>query len=321
MNFTDYKYYLFLLSDAVSIVVPVYNSSGFLHKLIDAIERERIVQQWELELILVDDGSRDNSFEVIRVLAEKYAYIKGVKLARNFGHQIAVRTGLERVTNEFVAIIDDDLQDPPSLLAGFIEHLKNGFDVVYGVRKKRKEGFLKRLSYAGFYRLLKRVSEIEVPLDSGDFCVMRRQVVQNMLLLSEQHPFLRGMRSWVGFKQIGVEYERNSRIAGESGYTFKKLMKIAFDGIFSFSNVPIKLITLLGWFGFVFASAYSTYILICYAFNGIPVKGFTSIVILLSLFSSLILICLGIIGEYIIRIYDEVRKRPHSVISDTVNLS
>lgn len=308
------------MSKNISIVVPVYNSSAFIHKLIEAIETEKNINNWDLELILVDDGSRDNSYKRIEEFAATYKYIKGIKLSKNFGHQIAVKTGLSHCTKNYVAIIDDDLQDPPNLLPHFFSFLEKGYDVAYGVRKKRKESFLKRISYNSFYRILRKMSEIDIPIDSGDFCVMKIHVVKNMLRLQEQNPFLRGIRAWVGFKQIGVEYERSARFDGQSGYTLKKLLKIAMDGIFSFSVAPIRLITILGFVGLIFAFTYSVYVTIQKFFNGISEQGFATLVILISFFSSLILICLGVIGEYIVRIYDEVRNRPYVVIEKTINV-
>jgi len=304
----------------ISIVVPIYNSAAFMHKLLEAIEIERIKNQWSLELVLVDDGSRDNSYGKIESLALQYPYIKGIKLSKNFGHQIAVKTGLSHTTGDYIAIIDDDLQDPPSLLPHFFSFLDQGYDVAYGVRKKRKESFIKRLAYSSFYRILKSMSDIYIPIDSGDFCVMSRRITDNMLRLNEQNPFLRGIRAWVGFKQIGVEYERHARLDGQSGYTLKKLLKIALDGIFSFSSFPIRVITILGIIGLLFAVGYTVNTVIGYFSSGSPVKGFPTLAILISFFSSLTLICLGIIGEYIVRIYDEVRQRPYVVIEKTVNL-
>jgi glycosyltransferase involved in cell wall biosynthesis len=304
----------------LSIVVPVYNSYEFLHLLLESIDLEKCKNNWKLEVILVDDGSKDSSFEKIVELAQKYTYIKGLKLSRNFGHQLAVRTGFEYCTGDYIAVIDDDLQDPPFLLNSFINYLKDGYDVVYGVRKKRKEGLIKKMSYHLFYRLLDLMSHTKIPLDSGDFCVMKKVVLDNMLKFPEKNPYLRGIRAWVGFNQIGVEYERNSRVAGDSGYSISKLFQIAFNGIFSFSNLPLKLITMSGTFGLISAILYVIYILYKYYFLGIEVKGFVSLAILISFFSSLILICLGIVGEYIARIYEEVRNRPHSVICQSVNI-
>lgn len=291
-----------------------------MHRLMDAIDQQKKESGWNLEVVLVDDGSRDQSFDRITELAQKYEYIRGIKLARNFGHQAAVKTGLTYCTGEYVAIIDDDLQDPPSLLPRFFQKLDEGYDVAYGVRQKRKESLIKKLSYNSFYRVLKRLSDTDIPLDSGDFCVMKRQVVENMLKLQEKNPFLRGIRAWVGFKQVGVEYERHARLEGESGYTLRKLMKIALDGIFSFSSVPIRLITFLGIIGLSFAFFYSALVVYGYFVHHLALKGFATLVIIISFFSSILLISLGIIGEYIVRIYDEVRDRPFSVIDKTVNL-
>ena len=298
----------------ISIVIPVYNSSNIMPSLLMAIENERIKFNWDLELILIDDGSKDNSFEQIKNLSQKYSYIRGVKLARNFGHQIAVRTGLQFATKNYVAIIDDDLQDPPCLIQDFIDKMKEGYDVAYGIRKKRKENILKKSSYHLFYRILNQIANINIPLDTGDFCVMKRKVVDEMLRFEEKNVYLRGIRAWVGFNQIGIEYERNAREIGESGYSLKKLFKIAKDGIFSFSNVPLRLITISGQIGLLAAIFYTSYVIYLNLVNNIPVRGFSTITILISFFSSLILICLGIIGEYITRIYDEVRDRPHAII-------
>lgn len=291
-----------------------------MEKLLSAIDEQRMASGWDLELVLVDDGSRDRSYDKIVELSGKYSYIRGIKLSRNFGHQIAVKTGLAHCTGDYIAIIDDDLQDPPSLLPMFFEYLDKGYDVAYGVRKKRKESWIKKLSYNSFYRLLKRMSETDIPLDSGDFCVMKKHVVDSMMKFNEKNPFLRGIRAWVGFKQIGVEYERHARLEGESGYTLKKLLKIAMDGIFSFSSVPIRLITILGVLGLTFAIIYSSSVIFGYFAHGISVKGFASLAIIISFFCSLILICLGVIGEYIVRIYDEVRDRPYVIIEKTINI-
>ncbi|MES2568259.1 MAG: glycosyltransferase family 2 protein [Bacteroidota bacterium] len=307
------------MSKKISIIVPIYNSAKFMTNLLEAIDEQKNKSDWNLELILIDDGSKDKSYSKIEELAKRYTYIKGIKLSRNFGHQIAVKTGLSFCTGDYIAIIDDDLQDPPSLLPNFFEYLDNGYEVAYGVRKKRKESFLKKLSYNSFYRILKKLSDTDIPLDSGDFCVMKKIVVDNMLKLQEKSPFLRGIRAWVGFNQIGVEYERQARIDGESGYTLKKLLKIAMDGIFSFSSVPIRVITILGFIGLAFAISYSIYVITQYFISGIPVQGFATLAIIISFFSSLTLVCLGIIGEYIVRIYEEVRNRPYTVIDQMVN--
>lgn len=303
----------------ISIVMPVYNAAKFLHKTVGAIEEQRLKSGWEMELIMIDDGSRDNTYETVEELSLKYPYIKGIKLSRNFGHQAAVRTGLSFSDGDYIAVLDDDLQDPPSLLPMFFEYLDKGFDVAYGERKKRKEHFFKRVAYSSFYRILRSVSSIDIPLDSGDFCVMKRRVVDHMMSLNERNPFLRGMRAWVGFKQVAVAYERQARVDGVSAYTFWKLLQLGIDGIFSFSKFPIRFITFLGLLGLIVALAYSIFLVVMYLTVGIDVRGFSSLALLVSFFGSLNLICLGVIGEYIARIYDETLARPHTVVEKTLN--
>ncbi len=269
---------------------------------------------------MVDDGSRDDTYLAVEELSTKYRYVKGIKLSRNFGHQAAVLTGLSYSTGDYVAIIDDDLQDPPSLLPRFFAFLDEGYDVAYGVRRKRKDALVKRLPAASFYRLLNALSNVEIPLDAGDFCVMKRHVVQHMLSLPERNPYLRGMRAWVGFKQIPVLYEREARIDGKSNYTLAMMLQLGVNGIFSFSKVPLRLITYLGLLGLVFSITYGLLLLGLYATVGIDVRGWTTLAMLILFFGSLNLICLGIIGEYIARIYDEALDRPHSVVERTLNI-
>ncbi|MCX8522329.1 glycosyltransferase family 2 protein [Chryseobacterium formosus] len=304
----------------ITIVIPVYNSSRFLDKTLKAVDDQKKISNWDLELILVEDGSPDNSFEVIEKLSDHYDYIKAVKLSRNFGHQIAVKTGLSYATGDYIAIIDDDLQDPPSLLPRFFQELDNGYQVAYGVRKKRKESGAKKLAYTSFYRLLNSISDTKIPLDSGDFCVMTKNIKDKMLSLNEQNPYLRGIRAWVGYKQVGVEYERSGRIDGESGYSLKKLIKIAKDGIFSFSSLPLQVISLLGNIGLFISCVFTIFTIIRYFNNKIDVAGYTTLIIMIMFFNSILLISLGIIGEYIYRIYNEVRSRPYTIIEKTINI-
>jgi glycosyltransferase involved in cell wall biosynthesis len=307
------------MSVPISIVMPVYNAGKFLHKTVEAIETQRQKSVWDMELIMIDDGSRDDTYARVEELSLKYPYIKGIKLSRNFGHQAAVRTGLAYCDGDYVAVLDDDLQDPPSLLPMFFEYLDNGYDVAYGERRKRKEHLLKRIAYRSFYRILRSMSSIEIPLDSGDFCVMKRRVVKHMLTLPERNPFLRGMRAWVGFKQIAVSYERQARIEGVSAYTFAKLLQLGADGIFSFSKFPIRFITFIGLLGLAVALSYSIFLFVMFVTVGIDVRGFSTLALLISFFGSLNLICLGVIGEYIARIYDESLSRPHTVVEKTLN--
>lgn len=299
--------------------MPVYNAGKFLHRTVEAIDAARAESGWVMELILIDDGSRDDTYERVEELSGKYPYIKAIKLSRNFGHQAAVRTGLAYSDGDYVAILDDDLQDPPSLLPMFFGYLDKGYDVAYGERRKRKEHLLKRVAYTSFYRILRSMSSIEIPLDSGDFCVMKRRVVRHMLSLPERNPFLRGMRAWVGFKQVAVTYERQARIDGVSAYTFWKLVQLGADGIFSFSKFPIRFITFLGFLGLAVALIYSFFLVLMFLTVGVDVRGFSTLALLISFFGSLNLICLGVIGEYIARIYDEALHRPHTVVEQTLN--
>ena len=304
----------------ISIIIPVYRSSKFLQKTVEAVDLQRKECNWDLELVLVEDGSGDDTFEVIEKLSQSYPYIKGVKLSRNFGHQIAVKTGLSYASGDVIAIIDDDMQDPPSLLPRFFAKLEEGYEVVFGIRKKRKEGKVKKLAYGSFYRFLNSISDTKIPLDSGDFCVMTKNVKDKMLTLNEKNPYLRGIRAWVGFKQIGLEYERSRRIEGESGYSLKKLIKIAKDGIFSFSSLPLKIISILGNIGLFISTVFSIYTLEKYFSQEIEVEGYTTIIIMLLFFNSILLISIGIVGEYIYRIYNEVRDRPYTIIEKTINI-
>ncbi len=304
----------------LSIVIPLYNSAKFQNQLLEAIDVERKLYKWDLEVIFIDDGSRDGSFELAVKNQATYPFLRAIKLARNFGHQAAVRTGLDYARGDIVAIIDDDLQDPPSVIKSFLDKLDEGWDVVYGIRTKRKESFFKKACYKAFYRILTSMSEIPMPLDTGDFCVMRKEVVDKMLSLPEKNPFLRGIRAWVGYRQTGLEYDRAARVAGESGYTLKKLFKLAFDGIFSFSLLPLRFITIIGGTGLMFSILYGIYIIIRSFTSGFEVKGFATLALLIIFFCSLILICLGVIGEYIARVYTESKNRPISVIMKTHNL-
>ena len=303
----------------ISIVVPVYNSYNNIHLLVEEIDNLITSNNWNCELLLIDDGSSDNSYFRISQLSKQYLFVKGVKLSRNFGQQIAIKTGLELAQGDLIAILDDDLQDPPSVLIDFIDKIQSGYDVVYGVRKKRKESLFKKMFYSMYYIILKRISKIDLPLDSGDFCIMNRKVVGIILSMNEKNLFLRGMRSWVGFNQIGVEYERSHRIGGESGYTLKKLIEIAKDGVFSFSIFPLKIITYTGVIGLLIAVFYSSVVFYYYFTEKNPVGGYTSLVLIIMFFSSLILISLSIIGEYLRRIFDETRNRPYTIIESKIN--
>jgi dolichol-phosphate mannosyltransferase len=240
-------------------------------------------------------------------------------MSRNYGHQIALSAGISVATaSDALMILDGDLQDPPELFSEFYKYLLQGYDVVYGIRKKRKENLLKKSAYFIFYRLLKKISYIDLPLDSGDFSLISRRVADVLNKMPEESRYIRGMRSWIGFKQIGVEYERDERVAGTSKYSFSMLLNLAFNGIFNFSEIPIRFITKLGIYSVVISLIYFIITLIKkFFFTDVP-SGFTGLLFVIILFGGVQLISLGIIGEYIVRIFFQVKNRPLFIIKNRV---
>jgi len=309
----------------VSVVVPCYNEESVLPALIDRLKAA--AEQWgtDYEIILVDDGSRDGTWSLIERQCAADPRWRGVALGRNFGHQIAVWAGLDHAGGDVMAVLDADLQDPPEVVGEFLECWAKGYDVIYAVRTKRKENFLRRSAYFLFYRILALLADIEIPLDSGDFSVVDRRVVDAMLMSREQEPFIRGLRSWVGFKQIGIPYERAARAAGLEKYTFSKLLDLAASGLISFSSRPLRMAI---YFGFVIAAlatagAVFTFFQRTFAswFAEIglrPVPGFATTVIAVLFLGAVQLICIGILGEYIGRIYDNVKGRPQYTVGQTM---
>jgi polyisoprenyl-phosphate glycosyltransferase len=301
-----------------SIVIPIFNE----HETIPELHRRLagVIGSFDgpCEVLLVDDGSTDDSFAQLQNIHRSDHRFKVLRFSRNFGHQIAISAGIDHAAGEAVILMDGDLQDPPEVLPNFIEKWKSGYDVVYAIRRKRKENIFKRIAYASFYRLMRKLSYLEIPLDSGDFCLMDRRVVDVLRSFPERNRFVRGLRTWAGFRQTGLEYERDARFAGEPKYTFRKLVKLAYDGIFSFSTAPLRLAV---YAGFVFATfAFLGGLLIIYQklFHQIDVAGWSSTVVILAFLGGLILMTLGIIGEYVGRIYDEVKQRPVYVLRDKV---
>lgn len=300
-----------------SVILPVYNEQENITEIFKRVTKVLSKLDNSYEIIFINDGSRDKTESLLHKLNKKDAHVKIISFSRNFGHQTAVTAGLDYSSGKYIAIMDADLQDPPEVLPQFFAKLKEGYNVAYAIRKKRKEGIIKKISYSTFYRLLKRIANINIPLDSGDFCVMDRTVVDMINGLPERNRFIRGLRSWVGFRQIGIEYERDSRHAGQSKYTLKKLFKLAFDGIFSFSYTPLKIMMNLG-FILLLVSVFGSFLVIYMRFfTQIFVPGFATTIILIMFFGGLQMFSLGIMGEYIGRIYDEVKLRPNYVIWST----
>ena len=303
----------------ISIIVPLYNEEKVFDQLIQRLTNVISNTVFNCEVILVNDGSSDKTSELIEQICLKDNRFTGILLSRNHGHQLAVTAGLANVRGKRGAmIIDGDLQDPPELVNEFYDLLNNGYDVIYAIRKNRKESFLKKLAYSAYYRLQKKISNFNIPIDSGDFSMLSRRVVDTMNAMPEQSRYLRGMRAWVGFKQIGYEYDRDERQAGETKYSWGKLFELAFNGIFNFSDFPVKIITRLGFFTIFISLIYFGYnIFRRIYYNDVPV-GFTAIILAIILFSGVQLISLGLIGEYVLRIYNQVRNRPLFIIEKII---
>ena len=302
-----------------SIVIPVYRSKDILKNTVARISEVMDGANLDYELIMIDDGSNDGSYEEIKRLAEKYDSIRGFRLSRNFGHQPTLVIGLGKVKGDYVAIIDDDLQDPPEILLEFFNALTDGADVAYGVRKKRKEGFVKKFLYSMFYRILNLLSNIEIPHDAGDFCAMKRHVVDEILRLKDSAPFLRGARSWLGFKQVGIEYERSARFSGTSSYTIRKYFSLAKAGILMFSYIPLHVATVLGIFAASVSIIYAIVIIGYWLVRPFDVPGYLSLVVLITFLGGVQLASIGVIGEYIARLNDNVRGWPIAIVAESTS--
>lgn len=303
----------------ISIVAPLYNERESFPHLVSRLNALMDSSSLAIEVVLIDDGSRDNTAELMQQLALTDGRYHCVFLARNYGHQIALTAGMAAAKGtEALFIIDGDLQDPPELLGEFYAKFQEGYDVVYAVRKKRKEGMFKKTAYYLFYRFMKSISYVDIPLDSGDFSLISRRVANVLNQMPEESRFIRGMRSWIGFKQIGVEYERDARVAGEAKYTFKMLRRLAYNGIFNFSEFPIKFVTNMGMVSIGIAFLYFIQVLIKkYFFGGVP-EGFTALLFTIILFGGIQLIGLGLIGEYVLRIFFQSKGRPLYIVRETI---
>lgn len=304
----------------ISIVVPLYNEEEGLQMLVDRLNAVMDASSRTIEVVLINDGSKDKTGDIIRALALSDRRYRAIMLSRNFGHQLALSAGMEHALGtKAIFIIDGDLQDPPELLDEFYAKYEEGYDVVYAIRKGRKESRFKKAAYFSFYRMLKSISKIDLPVDSGDFSLISREVVDVLNKMPEESRYIRGMRSWVGFRQVGIEYERAERQAGESKYSFKQLLGLAYNGIFNFSEFPVKILTWLGVASVSVSLVYLVTVLIKkFFFGGVP-EGFTALLMAIILFSGVQLISLGIIGEYVLRIFFQVKKRPLFLVREIIS--
>jgi glycosyltransferase involved in cell wall biosynthesis len=306
----------------VSIIIPCYNEEEVLLAC-----HSRLMQVFEgyddtqFELIYVNDGSSDRTEELLRYLHDAYSHTRVVMLSRNFGHQAAVTAGLTAASGQCVVIIDADLQDPPEVILQMIERWQAGYEVVYGIRETRAgESGFKLRSAKLFYRLINKLSDVEIPLDSGDFRLLDRRAVNALLAMPERHRLLRGMSSWIGFRQFGLKYDRAARFAGTTKYPLRKMLNLALDGIFSFSTVPLRSVTVLGALTAAVAAAGMVYSLVIRLFTPNWVAGWTTLILAILLASGVEMFCFGILGEYIGRIYTEIKQRPLFVVREMLEV-
>ncbi|MCU0417376.1 MAG: glycosyltransferase family 2 protein [Cytophagaceae bacterium] len=304
--------------EKISIIIPIYNEEQNIEKLYVRSKQVVIQLPVEYEFVFVNDGSKDQSLEIIKNIASIDSHIKYLDFSRNFGHQIAVTAGIDNCSGSKIVIIDADLQDPPELIIQMYEKMQEGYEVVYAKRISRKgESVLKKITAKLFYRMLSSITSVEIPVDTGDFRMIDKKIIDVLKKMPEQHKFLRGQISWIGFRQTFIEYDRDERNGGTTGYTYKKMIRFALDGITSFSNLPLKFATVSGFivsgiaFLIMLYALYSRFILKDF------VPGWTSLILSVLFIGGVQLISIGIIGEYISRLSDNVRNRPLYIIKES----
>jgi dolichol-phosphate mannosyltransferase len=300
-----------------SIIAPIFNEKANLPELHRRITEVMKQTRESWELILVDDGSTDGSTDLLRAMAKKDKRVRPVIFARNFGHQVAVTAGLDYSRGEAVVIIDSDLQDPPELILEMAKKWREGYEVVYAVRTEREgESWFKLWTASLFYRLIYRITDVKIPLDTGDFRLIDRKVVDVMNRMRERHRFLRGMSAWVGFKQTGVEYKRAARVAGETKYPFRKMFRLAINAVTSFSYFPLQVATFAGFFSAGIAILAMPVVIYLRASGSQAFFGQASTLLAVLFLGGVQLISLGVLGEYIGRLYDEAKGRPLYIVRE-----
>lgn len=309
--------------EKLEIVIPIYNEESCLNELFERLMtlKEKFVCV-EISVIFVNDGSNDRSLKVLYDYAEKYDFFKIINLSRNFGHQMAVTAGLDYADADYIAIMDADLQDPPELIEDMYEKAKEGFDIVYGKRLTRKgESVFKKLTAEIFYGFINKMCDTEIPANTGDFRLINKNVLTAVKQMREKHRFVRGMIPWLGFKSAPLFYHRDERYAGETKYSFKKMVKFALDAVFSFSNTPLRVATYFGW-GIVVLGFLGAILLVYFRiFTSLYVSGITAVILIIIIMGGFQIIFLGLVGEYIGRIFEESKNRPLYIVRDLKNLS
>ncbi|MFZ2887238.1 MAG: glycosyltransferase family 2 protein [Minisyncoccia bacterium] len=306
----------------ISIAVPVFNEEKNVPELLKRLPGvlNRHTGFTLGEIVFVDDGSSDRTLELLREGAQTDARIKILSFSRNFGHQIAVSAALDHVTGDAVAIIDGDLQDPPEFIPELAKKWLEGYAVVYAVRRKRKENIFKRAAYSIFYNVLRRIAEVEIPLDTGDFAIIDRKVVDVIKSMPEHSRFIRGLRAWSGFRSVGIEYERHARFAGEPKYTLKKLIDLAASGVIGFSTVPLRVAAYIGLIMTILSFIVGIGVIVLKLVYGSSVlgQGWASLMLAIFFIGGMQMFMLGVIGEYIGRTYREVQGRPHYIVKEKI---
>ena len=306
-----------------SFVIPIYNEEETLAELYRRISAVIARMDGPVELILINDGSRDRSLELLRELHEQDSRICYLSFARNFGHQIAVTAGLNFSSGQIVVVMDGDLQDPPELIIDMVEQWRQGYQVVYAQRtQRRKEGWFKRLPAYMYYRILRHLADVDIPIDTGDFCLMDRCVVDVLNAMPERNRYIRGLRAWIGFKQTAVKFERDPRFAGEVKYTFRKSLSLAMNGLVSFSKVPLRLSIYLGLFA-AFISVLMAFLILYWRifYPSSALTGLTIVMMAVFFLGAVQLVSIGILGQYVGRIYEEVKGRPLYTLAEVVGFA
>jgi dolichol-phosphate mannosyltransferase len=301
----------------LSVVIPVYNEEMNIGKLYQRLQNSLQPLKIDWEVVYINDGSKDRSLSILQGLAETDHHVKYIDFSRNFGHQLAITAGIEHARGEWIVIMDGDGQDPPELLPDLLSKAQEGFEVVYARRRKRDgENFLKKFTARLFYRLLARITNIEIPVDTGDFRIIHRKIQRILSKMPEQHKYIRGQISWIGFNQTFLEYDREERMGGATKFTYRKMMRFALDGISSFSTWPLKVATITG-----FLVSAVAFVLIVYSlyqkFFGTTEPGWTSLHISVLFLGGIQLIGIGMLGEYLGRVSDNVKNRPHYIVRDS----